>query len=230
MPARHHTQLARALCPVLAAAHDSLQPGILPTRPGRDISSTLTQLQSADQQVAGALRRLINLVDDKEAGENAILAYATRIADSITALIEACSSCRAVDDKLAEIARDTLVVYAHFLADLIISLANPGLILQEGSGTAQDDGRYVVTLECSTDLPQSLAELADWKLERFAYDDSRIRLALRLGRSSPATFFVPSDPSPAPPLPPKGLSFWEIFGLVGLFSLIFGHHHDCDCD
>lgn len=230
MPPRHHTQLARALCPALAAAHDGLQPGLVLTRQSEEITLALSQLQRADQQVGNALRSLIDLVDDPEAGEQAILMHATGIAEGITALIEAYGNCRAADRQLAEIARDTLLVYAHFLADLIITLAAPGQALREIGGTAQGDGRYLVTLECSTALPQSPTELSGWTAGHFTYDESRVRRALSVGRLSKASFFMTSDPSPPPPPPPKGLSFWELFGLVGLFSLLFGHHHDCNFD
>lgn len=111
------------------------------------------------------------------------------------------ANCRAADSKLAEIAHETLVIYARFLAELLITLSKPERIIGEGAAVAQGDNQYNVTLSCSTRVPDSVAELPGWVSQNMTYDESRIRLALQCAQEGRSTRFTIEPNTPLAPAP-----------------------------
>ena len=237
---QHLALLAPALRPALLATHTALRPG--PSNPlamATGVLPALQQLERTDNELAAALRDLGLVADGQKTEAAEVFAIGANIESCMNGLISAywgCQSLRSGTDTagrdLADIARDTLVTHAHFLADLIFATADPAAAIQESNATARGNNQFVIEVTCSTDVPTSLDALAGWVVGRFNYDEARCRRVLQLAekpldvRTPEPTFPIALAPATAPV--EKPLSFWSIFGLVGLLSLIFGH--DCgDC-
>lgn len=237
---RHVALLAPALRPALLAAHKALQPG--PT----DISATtvavlplLLALQRADDATAAALREVGRVVDNQATADSEVFAIGAMVACQIDGLIAACRACQSLrlpqqpaGRELADIARDTLVSYAHFLTDLIFATADPAAAIRENEAVQVAGTHFEISLTCSTNIPDSLDALAGWVAGRFNFDDVRCRRVLKLAERPlvyrPREVDLPQEPAELPGCPVKPMSFWSIVGWVGLLSLLFGHDH-CDC-
>lgn len=232
MPPRHHVLIARALFPPVRAMHGALHKasgaGSMPSLLPDDMIRALTKLQLGDQRVADNLRRIEQLANDPDVSEDEIFRFGTGVDSELSALIEAFDDCRAADGKLSEIAHETLVIYAQLFAETLIALSKPTQLISEGAAVAQGDDQYIVNLSGSTKIPERIAELPGWVGQPVAYDESRIRLALQYAQEARTAHFIiePSAPPAPPPAASKGLSFWEILGVIGLFSLFTGHDHD----
>lgn len=243
---QHLALLAPALRPALLVAHTALRPGPSNTRAmATGLLTALQQLERADNELAAALRDLGLVVDGQKTEAAEVFAIGANVELRMNGLISAywdCQSRRSGTDAagrdLADIARDTLVTYAHFLADLIFATADPAAAIQESNATATGNNQFVIELTCSTDVPTSLDALASWVVGRFNYDEARCRRVLQISdrplafRSNEASLPTTEVLAAAPTTLEKPLSFWSIFGLAGLLSLIFGHGHgDCgDCE
>ena len=234
----HHVALlAPALRPALLAAHKALQPGITASpEVAVTILDILQQLRGANKSLTAALRDIEQVVDNPMTTDAEVFAVGANVESRMNGLISAYRACQslrlgeeAAGRELAEIGRDSLVTYAHFLADLIFATADPAAAIQESNAVQTGDTRFVFNLTCNTSLPDSLDELSQWVAGRFTYDDARGRHVLRLAEMPLVYRSIEPDLPPAPPPPDKAISFWQILGWGALLSLLFGHDH-CDCD
>ncbi len=233
--------LAPALRPALLAAHKALQPGPANTRLTRlEVLPLLQALQHADEATATALSEVARIVDKEVTADSEVFAIGAAVTSEIDKLIVACSACQSLRSsteplgrELAEAARDVLVTYTHYLAELIFATADPAAAIREGEAEHIEGTHFEITLVCKTNLPDSLDALAGWVAGRFNYDDARSRRVLKVSENpyiyGPVTLNLEPAPLPAPEVKP--LSFWSILGIAGLLSLVFGHDHgDCgDC-
>lgn len=233
--------LAPALRPALLAAHKALQPGAANAAlTSLEVLSLLPALRHADDATADALHKLEHVVDNQATTDSEVFAIGAAITRQIEELIVACSACQSLRSsteplgrELAEAARDVLVTYTHYLAELIFATADPAAAIREGEAEHIEGTHFEITLVCKTNLPDSLDALAGWVAGRFNYDDARSRRVLKVSENpyiyGPVTLNLEPAPLPAPEVKP--LSFWSILGIAGLLSLVFGHDHgDCgDC-
>jgi hypothetical protein len=229
--------LAPALRPALLAAHKALQPGAANAAlTSLEVLSLLPALRHADDATADALHTLEHVVDNQAATDSEVFAIGAAITRQIEELIVACNACQSLDISkeplgrhLAEAARDVLVTYTHYLADLIFATADPAALIREGEAVHVEGTRFDINLACKTNLPDSLDTLSVWVPGRFSYDDARARRVLKVSENPlvyrPSLVELPPEP---PPPEVKPMSFWSILCWAGLLSLIFGH--DCgDC-
>lgn len=236
---RQLAQLAFSLRPALLAAHQALQPGPVSLNEAVQVSHALALLRKADDELAAFLRGVGGLLGQQSLTEAEMLDISSNVDARMRGLIGAYRTCQLLRAGgelsgiiLADIARDTLVIYAHFLADLIFAMADPFTAIRESEAARVGDDRFEINVTCSTQLPETLDELAHWTSGRFSYDEARCRRVLRLAETQiVAAPPEPCLPPPSLPSPPtKPLSFWGILGLGALLSLLFGHDHCNDGD
>lgn len=231
----HVAQLAPALRPALLAAHKALQPGEVTPAAADTLWPSLQQLQRADHDLAAVLRDIGGVLANPLSTDTEVFETGARVESRMNGLVcayHACQSLRASggasSHELAEIARDTLVTYAHFLADLIFATADPAAAIQEFDAVQIGNTQVEINLTCSTRLPDSLDDLPHWVAGRLAYEDARCQRVLRLAEKPLVYRTLAPDLLPAPPPPKKSISFWEVLGWGAVLSLLFGHDH-CDC-
>lgn len=234
----HVALLAPALRPSLVAVDSALQSAPCHTSNGfSDVAASLHELNVADTSLANALRELGPLIERSTCPDEVIYNAADTIRAQLRRLLAAyrdtCTlSVRwveygeiAPETTLAKAARDVLVTYAHFLAELIRATAQPLSIIGNGA-TALGNNRWELSLHCKTNLPERADELNHWIPAGIAYDQAAVNRALRLS-ANPVVVELPLEPREDPsPAPAKALSFWEILGIAGLLSLLTG----CDCN
>lgn len=237
----HHVALlAPALRPSLVAADSALQAAGVSAHGGpSDLAALIRELNAADTGLADALRELSPLIERKSCPDEAIYDAAEAIRSQLRRLIvayrEACtlgigasnSSGISSEATLCKAARDVLVTYAHFLAELISVTAQPWSMIGNGAVT-DGNNHWDITFHCKTDLPDTLDQLARWIPSGLAYDQAGVNRALRVSVADQAAMHETTlTPAPsAAAAPNKGLSFWEVIGIAGFLSLFSGCNHD----
>ena len=241
----HHVALlAHALRPSLVAVDAALQAtGVKADDEQFDLGFTLLKLNSADNGLADAFRALAPLIERTACPDEEIYDAADCIRMQLRRLIAAYRESDAAlsglgvfgewapEAILNNAARDVLVAYAHFLAEIIQATAQPASIIANGA-LPDGNNQWTLTLRCKTNLPDSLAALENGIPVGLAYDQNAVSRALRLSAAIPiiepttdrTTYQVP-EVSGCPPVK-AGLSFWEIIGVAGIFSLLTGCSHD----
>jgi hypothetical protein len=241
----HHVALlAHALRPSLVAADSALQAiGVKADDEQSDLGFTLLRLNSADNGLADAFRELAPLIERTACPDEEVYDVADSIRTQLRRLIAAHRASgvalsgsggfgeRAPEAILNKVARDALVAYAHFLAELIQATAQPASIIANGA-LPDGNNHWTLTLSCKTNLPDSVTALANWLPVGLAYDQNAVNRALRLSAAipitEPTTDQTTNTVAEASVCQPAkaGLSFWEILGVAGIFSLLTGCDHD----
>ncbi len=227
----HHVALlAQALRPALVVADTALKPGtfeIPGTQP--DLADALRELNLIDTGLATALGEIAPLIEREVCPDADIYEAADTIRAQLRLLITAYRNAAALTAnsgmheakcRLARIARDILVAYTHFLAEIIAATAQPWSVIGNGA-VPIGNNRFELTLHCKTDLPKDMTELANWIPAGETYNQAAVSRALRI--SVLATAPEPR-PCPAPPQAAR-LSVWEILGIAGILSLLTGCDH-----
>lgn len=247
---RHMLLVISALRPALARAHLALtQPLVgaggryLPS----DAEASFQALREADDAVAAALNACTPLLSDAVAVNDTVTAQYTNATnnalDRLLSVYWVCLNFAQQNERqllaLADLSRDTLVTYTHFLSDLLQALVN----LEQGrtGDSLERDawGKYHITLSCRTELPDSFTELPDWQSRMSPYDERYVALVLSLtadfadpprDRKRGRCFEIADEPS-SPADKSTSLGFWHFLGWGIVLSMFFGGddcHHDHD--
>lgn len=227
MSQRDYPRLASALSPALGAALQALQPGRTVTLDAAQATTALDRLRRASKHFSAIFPALEKMAEANPIWPAQISLFSRQAETAMAELIDAARQCQAINPQLADVARDALIIHAHYLADLIVVLADPLGALGEYSAVAQGDNQYVVTLNSAINIPDSLDELAHWQAGRFACNEARIRQALRLAQSTTTAPPVVARQASAPVRPAKkSSSGWSAFALGGLLGLLIGGNDD----
>ncbi len=235
----HHVALlAQALRPALVIADAALKPGkfeVPGTQP--DLADVLKELNSIDTGLAMALGEIAPLIEREACPDADIYEAADSIRAQLRLLIAAYRNAAAftagegmheAKSRLAGIARDILVAYTHFLAEIIGATAQPWSVIGNGA-VPLGNNQFELTLHCKTDMPTNMTELANWIPAGEAYNQAAVSRSLRISVLATAPEPLPCPtPDPAPcPAPPQAarLSVWEILGIAGILSLLTGCDH-----
>ncbi len=234
----HHVALlAQALRPALVVADAALKPGKFEAPSAQpDLADALRELNSIDTGLAMALGEIAPLIEREACPDADVYEAADTIRAQLRLLIAAYRNASALTagygaheakSRLARIARDILVAYTHFLAEIIAVTAQPWNVIGNGA-VPIGNNQFELTLHCKTDLPKNMSELANWIPAGVAYDQEAVSRALRI-----SVLATTPEPLPYPtphlcPAPPQaaGLSVWKILGIAGIFSLLTGCDHD----
>lgn len=138
---------------------------------------------------------------------------------------------------LALACRDSVVLAAHLLADLIRVLCDPDAARVLVGGQPGADGQTVLEFTATLRMPENVSELAGWMPLRVAWRHGDVQTSLRISALRPTPMehhlrqaeALATTPDPAPPADQK-VGFWHLLGLGLLFSwighVLWGHDHD----
>jgi hypothetical protein len=182
-------QLSQILRPALAAAHDALQPGPRLAAGESNIASALALVLDTDRQLTEALRAIQDVIGGETLNRAKAMHCASTLEVAFEELASAVSACAARGHEsdrrwsaLAAAGHDVQVVYAHFLAQLVQTIARPDEI-----------ANGYIEFSCQTNLPKDLGELEHWQAGHFLYDQQQSERALRLRQARGRPIAIAQD-------------------------------------
>ncbi|MDP2795779.1 MAG: hypothetical protein Q8O25_17120 [Sulfurisoma sp.] len=119
--------------------------------------------------------------------------------------------------------RDTLVTIAHWLADLMLVIAEPWKLLDMG-GETMPDGNVSIELQIKLRYPDAVDDLPTWLPARLAYRQDSVTKALRLAlrpRAYPTVAAVSGVATPPASAKCAGTGFFGslVFALIGIAAI-----------